>query len=77
MSNMSKTIDFLALTTEKDQTLIENNQTGPYTIIFSLILVNVFVIMYLHVQIEIYKAKGTSPYVGKSSFVSLFEWTPS
>ena len=58
--NLSKTLDFLALTTGKDQTLIEDNHTNPYAVMFSLFLVNVIVMIYIYVKIEIYKAKETS-----------------
>ena len=58
--NVSKTLDFLALTTGKDQTLIEDNYTNPYAVMFSLFLVNSIVMIYVYVKIEIYKAKGTS-----------------
>ena len=65
--DVSKTLDFVELTTGKDQILIENKYSDPYAVIFSLILVDVLVILYFHVKIEIYKAKGTSPNIGRSN----------
>ena len=67
--DVSKTLDFVELTTGNDQILIENKYSDPYAVIFSLILVDVLVILYFHVKIEIYKAKGPLPNIGRSNFL--------
>ena len=54
----TKTADFLALTTGEDQKLNDSNREKPNGVIYLLILVNMFAIIFVQIQIEIYKVKG-------------------
>ena len=54
----TKTADFLALTTGEDQKLDDSNREKPNIVIYLLILVDMIAILFVQIQIEIFKLKG-------------------
>ena len=68
IDDVSKTADFLSLTTGTDVKLTYTNSKNPNSVIYLLILVDIFAIIFVHIQIEIYKAKGMSASMNVSGY---------